>query len=198
MIDLLGSGNHGQTPLDSDEVDGLIPSWITTQGDLDRAEQGNIAKAELWAARLSLTPAVVLDEPFVRRLHKRMFGDVWRWAGTYRHSNKNIGVDHWQIVQEIGQLLANANHWVDNDTFPRDELVVRVHHRLVWIHPFANGNGRISRLAADLLLESLGEKRFSWGASLAADPAELRRVYIDALRAADAGDVEPLVDFVRL
>lgn len=197
MIDLLG-GEHGQTPIDPGEADGLIPSWITTQSDLDRAEQENIAKAQLWAVRLRLTPAAVLDEPFLRRLHKRMFGDVWRWAGTYRRSNKNIGVDHWQIVQEIGQLLANANHWIGNDTLPHNELVVRFHHKLVWIHPFANGNGRTSRLAADLLAESVGEARFSWGASLAADPAELRRVYIDALRTADAGDVAPLVDFARL
>jgi Fic-DOC domain mobile mystery protein B len=198
VIDLLGGGEHDQTPLDPDEADGLIPSWITTQGDLDRAEQENVAKAQLWAVRLRLTPAATLDEAFLRRLHKRMFSDVWRWAGTYRRSNKNIGVDHWQIIQEIGQLLGNANYWLENDTFSYDELVARFHHRLVWIHPFANGNGRASRLAADLLAESVGEVRFSWGASLATNPAELRRAYIDALRAADAGDVAPLLDFVRL
>jgi Fic-DOC domain mobile mystery protein B len=197
-LHFLAGGSAGQTPLDPDEARRLIPSWVATHGDRDRAEQENIARAELWTRGRRLRPTVILTERFVRRLHQRMFGEVWQWAGTYRTSNKNIGADYWRIAEEIGQLLGNALYWVENEVYERDELAVRFHHKLVWIHPFPNGNGRLSRMAADLLVEALGGERLNWGAALAAeDPAAARQTYIEALQAADGGDIAPLIAFTR-
>jgi len=192
------AGSADQTPLDPDEAAALIPSWVSTRGDLDRAEQENILRAGAWTRGRRFRPAALLAESFIRQLHRRMFGEVWKWAGSYRTSNKNIGVDYWRIVEEIGQLLGNALYWVENAVYERDELAVRFHHRIVSIHPFPNGNGRLSRTAADLLVEALGGERFSWGTALAAeDAAAARRTYIEALQAADGGDIAPLLAFAR-
>ncbi len=196
-MNFLAGGSAGQTPLDSDEAKALIPSWVATRGDLNRAEQENILRADAWTRSRRFRPEAVLAESFIRQLHRRMFGEVWQWAGSYRSSNKSIGVDYWRIVEEIGQLLGKALYWVENEVYEHDELAVRFHHRLVWIHPFPNGNGRVSRTAADLLVEALGGERFIWGAALAADPAATRQAYIAALQAADRGDVTPLVAFAR-
>lgn len=193
----LAGGGDGQTPLEPDEVDALIPSWVATRADLDRVEQDNIARALRWLRDRRTSSDELLSERFVRQLHEQMFKDVWKWAGRYRVSNKNIGVDRTLIVEEIGKLLANATYWVENDVFPPDEIAVRLHHGLVSIHPFSNGNGRHTRLAADTLIESLGAPTFSWGAELAGDPVELRRCYIEALQAADAGEIVPLLQFAR-
>lgn len=194
----LAGGSASQTPLDPDEAAALIPSWISTRGDLDRAEQENIVRAEAgWRGR-RFRPAALLTESFIRQQHRRMFGEVWKWAGSYRTSNKNIGVDYWRIVEEIGQLLGNVLYWVENEVYERDELAVRFHHRLAWIHPFPNGNGRLSRTAADLLVEALSGERFGWGAALAVeDAAGARRIYIEALHAADGGDFAALIAFAR-
>jgi Fic-DOC domain mobile mystery protein B len=197
-VPFLAGADAGQTPLDGDELDGLIPSWVVTHEDLNRAEEDNITRAVIWAAGRTFTPREILTESFIRQSHHRMFALVWRWAGTYRTTNKNIGAEHWLIVEQVAGLLGDAIYWVDNQVYEGDELAVRFHHRLVQIHPFANGNGRASRELADLLVASLGGVRFSWGAALAADdPAEARRLYIEALRAADAGDIEPLTAFAR-
>ena len=194
----LAGGDAGQTPLDDDEAAALIPSWVSTRADLNRAEEENIARGASWASRRSLDADGILSEPFIRQLHKRMFGDVWRWAGTYRTTNKNIGVDHWLIRDQLAKLLDDARYWVENGVYERDELAVRFHHRLVAIHPFPNGNGRLCREIADLLVEALGGERFSWAAALAAnDLAEARRRYIAALQAADRGEIAPLLAFAR-
>jgi Fic-DOC domain mobile mystery protein B len=192
----LSGGEAGQTPLDGDEAESLIPSWVATREDLNQAEEENIARALVWARRSRPPADDILTERFIRQFHKRMFGDVWRWAGTYRTSNKNIGVDYWLIAEQLGQLLENCRYWIENSTFEPDELAVRFHHRLVAIHPFPNGNGRLSRAIADELVVALGGERFLWGASIA-DPEERRCVYIEALRAADDGDVTALVAFAR-
>lgn len=193
----LGGAEPGQTPLELDEAEQLIPSWISTRGDLDSAEQENIADAVEWALRTVRAPSEVLDEGFLRRLHRRMFGEVWRWAGSYRTSARNIGVDAWRIVDEMGALLADARYWVEHDTYAHDELAVRFHHRLVGIHAFPNGNGRHARLAADLLIRSLGAPTFTWGIDRDEDPGSLRTAYIAAILAADAGEIEPFLAFVR-
>ncbi len=194
----LAGGDDGQTPLDADEMDGLIPAWIATREDLNRAEQENILRAEAAIGRRARRPDRLLTESSVRQLHRRMFEEVWQWAGRYRTSNKNIGVDHWRISEEIGQLLGDARYWVENSVYEPDELVVRFHHRLVAIHPFPNGNGRLARAVGDLLVVALGGKRFTWGVALAAaDPAGARRAYISALQTADRGDINPLVAFAR-
>ena len=194
----LAGGSSGQTPLDPDEAEALIPSWVATRADLNRAEEENILRTEAWLIGRRFRPLAILTESFVRRLHRRMFGEVWQWAGTYRTSDKNIGVEPWRIVEEIGRLIGDARYWVENEVHKPDELAVRFHHRLVWIHPFPNGNGRLARTAADLLDEAMGGERFSWGRDLAEeDPATARQDYITALQTADHGDLALLLRFAR-
>lgn len=194
-MNYLAGDADGQTPLDHDEAAQLRPASITNRGELDIVEQANIVQATRWAFSRTRRPNAILDEPFLRRLHKRMFGDVWRWAGDYRRTPRNLGIDWWLIPGEIAQLVGDARYWVDARTYDVDELCVRFHHRLVAIHPFPNGNGRHARLAADILSASLGGVEFSWGRGLDLGPGELRARYIGALQAADAGDLAELVVF---
>jgi Fic-DOC domain mobile mystery protein B len=193
----LAGDADGQTPLDHDEAAQLRLVSITTRGELDIAEQASIAQATRWALSRTRRPYSVLDEPFLRRLHKRLFGDVWRWAGDYRRTSRNLGVDWWLIPAEIAQLLGDAHYWVDHRTYDVDEVCVRFHHRLVAIHPFPNGNGRHARLAADVLCASLGGAAFSWGRGIDVEPHVVRATYIAALQAADAGDPADLISFAR-
>lgn len=190
----------GATPLDADELASLIPGHITTQGELNEWEQLNIVEGERWARRQRKE---ILDEGFLRQLHKQMFGETWKWAGEFRKSDKNIGVDWRHIGVELKKLLDDVRYQVEHGSFPADEIAVRFHHRLVAIHPFPNGNGRHARLMADLLVERLGQPRFSWGSkSLPAnaglvDATDTRTDYIAALQAADARDIAPLIAFAR-
>ena len=186
----------GQTPLNPDETAGLIPRHIETMGALNDWEQENILLATKWLRRAKISE--VLSEDFCRDLHRRMFDKTWKWAGTFRKSDKNIGCDWTLIAVKLNQLLGNAKYWVDNQTFPPDELAARFHHALVWIHPFPNGNGRHSRMMADALLKQLGQKAFSWGGSgNLVSASEVRARYLAALRAADKGDFSELLAFVR-
>ncbi len=146
---LLGGATDGQTPLDPDEAEGLLRRTITTLGELDEVEQENIAKAIPWALRTARGAADIMTEAFLRDLHHRMYGDVWRWAGTYRRSNRNIGVEWWQVPTEIAALVGDGRYWLESGTLAPAELCVRFTHRLVsHVHPFPNGNGRHSRLVA--------------------------------------------------
>jgi Fic-DOC domain mobile mystery protein B len=186
----------GQTPLDADEASGLLPAHISTQGELDEWEAENIHNAQQWLLRQKTVD--VLSDHFCRELHKRMFCDTWKWAGTFRKTGKNIGCEWTQIGVQLRQLMGNVNYWLEQGVFPLDEVATRFHHQLVWIHPFANGNGRHARLMADVLLRQNQGQDFSWGSSVNLVPAnETRKRYIDALRAADAGDYQPLLIFVR-
>jgi len=194
MTDPLLEQGEGATPLTVEDREGLLPSYISLRSELNEAEQANILEAEGWAFARRRD---VLDEKFLRNLHKRMFGDVWRWAGTFRRSNKNIGIDAYLIPQELRQLIDNCRYWIESGTYEPDEIATRFHHRLVEIHPFPNGNGRHARLATDLLLTALGRARFTWGQSKLVDPAATRRTYISALQAADHHDLGPLLEFVR-
>lgn len=183
------------TPLTPEERDGLIPSHVALRGELNELEQQNILAASVWAFGRKRDP---FSETFALGLHKRMFDQVWRWAGQFRTSNKNIGVDHRTAQVRLRQALDDARYWVDHKTYSHDEIAVRFHHALVFIHPFPNGNGRWSRLMADLLIVSLGGKRFSWGGAQTLRSAdETRRAYIAALRAADNHDFAPLIAFSR-
>lgn len=139
----------------------------------------------------------VLDERFLDNLHQRMFRNVWRWAGAHRRSGKNVGVDAYRIPQELSQLIDDCRYWIEHGTYNQDEIAARFHHRLVWIHPYPNGNGRHARLSTDLLLVALGRERFSWGSRNLIDPGQTRENYIAALRAADLHDMQPLLEFVR-
>lgn len=188
---------HGATPLDPDEATGLVPSHITTQGDLNAWEQINIIQGERWATRQKKRD--LLDEGFIRDLHRQMFDKTWQWAGTFRKTNKNIGVDSTQVAVKLRNLLDNTKYQIENQVFDVDELAVRFHHQLVWIHAFPNGNGRHARLMADLLAMRLGRPRLSWGGGEAAitQVGVLRDQYLSALRAADRGQFNDLIAFAR-
>lgn len=188
----------GQTPIDDDEkLDLRIPS-ITMRAELDEFEQLNILSAMEWTLMRSFTAAEVLTEQFVRALHARMYGDVWRWAGEFRRSNKNIGVDKHEIGVALRTLIDDCRYWIANGTYDRDEVAVRFKHRLVAIHCFVNGNGRHARLMADVLVSRvLGGPVFTWGGRSLADGGAARESYLGALRAADAGSIAPLLAFAR-
>lgn len=184
----------GATPLDADELASLIPGHIITQGELNEWEQLNIVQGDTWARKQRKD---ILDEGFLRRLHQQMFGQTWRWAGTFRKSDKNIGVDWLRIGVELKNLLDDVRYQVEHSSLSPDEIAVRFHHRLVAIHPFPNGNGRHARLMADLLADRLGRPRFTWGSASLVDANETRQRYITALQAADARDMAPLLAFAR-
>lgn len=183
------------TPLEAEEREQLIPTYITNRAELNEVEQIGIADADRWA--FARKRGNVLDEDFLTALHRRMFGEVWRWAGTFRASERNIGVDPLQIGVQLRQLVGDVRYWIEHGTYSPDEIAARFHHKLVWIHPFPNGNGRHARLAADLLVVRLGGTRFTWGSVNLVVAAETRRRYVQALRAADRHDIAPLLAFVR-
>lgn len=197
MTDILQEPNDA-TPLAPEEREGLKQSWITHRRDLNEAEQENILKGAAWAHRRRMGKAAeLLDDAFTAALHKRMFGDVWKWAGSYRQTERNIGIEAYRIAVEVRNLFGDVRYWVEHATYPADEIAVRLHHRLVAIHPFPNGNGRHARLMADLLIEKLGGAPFSWGGGSLTDVGELRANYIAALKAADGHDIGPLLAFAR-
>lgn len=182
------------TPLTPEEREGLIPSHVTLRRELNELEQQNILEADTWAFNRKRNP---VNEAFVRTLHGRMFGNVWRWAGSYRTSNKNIGVGRDQIQNRLNETLNDVEYWIENKTYAPDEIAARFHHALVFIHPFPNGNGRWSRLMADILIVRLGQPRFTWGRSSLRAVDESRKNYIEALGAADNHDITNLLAFVR-
>jgi Fic-DOC domain mobile mystery protein B len=194
MTDPLAPQDNAGTELAEEEREGLIPSYITLRSELNEAEQANILEAEEWA---SARKRDVREEKFLNNLHKRMYGNVWRWAGQYRTTGKNIGIDAYRVSTELRQLLDDCRYWIENETYESDEIAARFHHRLVSIHCYPNGNGRHARLAADLLLKSMGQERFSWGGKNLVDVGETRERYIAALRTADEHDYGPLLEFVR-
>ena len=186
----------GATPLDPDERQGLKFGHITTRGELDELEQANIEDGLTWVSRRRRFD--VFDDAQVRELHRRLFGDVWNWAGDYRLTEKNIGIDPNQISVQLRILLDNARYWAEHSVYPPLEAAARFHHRMVQIHPFPNGNGRHARIAADIMLEEVyAHPPIEWasGFDLQADN-ERRKAYIAALRAADAGEFDPLLTFV--
>jgi Fic-DOC domain mobile mystery protein B len=191
---LFDEDDEANTPLEPEEREQLIPSYITLRRELNEAEQINIADAAKWLASRKRD---VLDEKFLRTLHTRMFGKVWKWAGDYRKTPRNIGVEAWRIPMDVAQTIDDAKFWVANSTFSADEIAVRFSHRLVAIHPFPNGNGRFSRMVGDLFVQQLGQPRFSWGSQNLVDATTTRRAYVEALRAADAHDLSLLIAFAR-
>ena len=183
------------TPLTPEEQRELIPAHIAYRHELNQAEQENILRAQDWA--LGRRRSDLLSERFVKDLHKRMFGDVWRWAGNFRTTERNLGIPYHDIPVALRQLLDDVKAWIQYNSYPPDEIAVRFHHRFVLIHPFPNGNGRHSRLMADLLVMQLGQERFSWGRANLQHAGDVRRRYIDALCTADNHDIEPLRAFAR-
>lgn len=188
----------GQTPLDEDEMEGLLIPSIATRAELDEFEQQNIEQAMQWTLGRSLKPGVIFTEDFIRTVHKRMYGDVWAWAGSFRKTNKNIGVDKWQIPIELKTLSDDAKYWYENNTFPPDEMALRFKHRLVSFHCFPNGNGRHSRLMADIIIDKIyGQPLFSWGTLKDTNEGDARKSYLKAVKTADQGDYSLLLAFAR-
>jgi Fic-DOC domain mobile mystery protein B len=195
MNDPLGPQHDGGTPLTEEEKEGLIPSYITLRRELNEAEQENILEAQEWAFARKRD---VLDEKFLKELHRRMYRHVWQWAGEYRKTAKNVGdVDAYRIPTKLRGLLDDCRHWIEHETYEPDEIATRFHHRLVFIHCYPNGNGRHARMATDLFLRSAGCEPFSWGCASLTSPGETRDRYMAALRAADKHDYGPLLKFVR-
>ena len=194
MSDIFDQPDDAATPLTEAEKRDLKPAYIATRAELNAAEQENIALGQDWALRRRRD---ILTDSFVKTLHLHMFNDVWRWAGEFRTSERNIGIDHWEIPVALRVLLDDTKTWIEHTAYPPDEIAVRFHHRLTQIHPFPNGNGRHARLIADLLIIQLGGERFSWGRGSLREPGELRKRYIAALREADNHNIEPLLKFAR-
>lgn len=189
---------NGQTPLDEEEKDGLLILTIATRGELDEFEQQNIEKAVQWILGRTFKPELFFTEDFVRMLHKRMYADVWAWAGEFRKTNKNIGVDKWKIPSDLKYLLDDAKYWHENNTYTQDEIAVRFKHRIVSIHCFPNGNGRHSRLLADIIIEKIYKQPvFSWGTANLSDEGDTRKSYLKAVKTADTGDYSLLLAFAR-
>lgn len=188
----------GQTPLDEEEKNGLLIPSISTRKELDEFEQKNIEQAIQWLMSKRFKVDTILSEEFIKLLHKQMFGEVWAWAGEFRKSNKNLGIDRWKISTELKNLLDDTLYWIQKTTYPAEEIGIRFKHRLVSIHCFPNGNGRHSRLMADIIIEKIFNKPpYSWGAESDDKDNENRRHYIDAVQAADNNDYRLLLAFAR-
>jgi len=195
-LDLIYIG--GQTPLDEDEKEGLLISTIATREELDEFEQQNIEGAIKWSMSKKIKPDKLFTESFIKNVHKRMYKDVWLWAGAFRKTNKNIGVDRWQIAIELKNLLDDAGFWIESNTYSPDEIAIRFKHRIVSIHCFSNGNGRHSRLIADMIIEKIFDRPvFTWGAGNLSKESENRKQYLNALKLADLGNYETLLRFAR-
>lgn len=187
----------GATPLDPDEIEGLKFKHVSTRGELNQLEQASITDGIKWLNKQKNPD--VLTEGFVCELHRKLFGLVWKWAGKFRKTEKNIGVDPFQIAIQLRNLLDDTKFWIEHNIYPPRELAVRFHHRLVYIHPFPNGNGRHARVMADAVLTKLlKEPALDWAGEYSLEAMNERRIeYIKALRAADAHDYRALLDFVR-
>lgn len=188
----------GQTPIEEEEKEELMIKTISTRGELDEFEQQNIEKAIEWTLNRKFGINEILQEKFIIKVHKQMFSNVWKWAGKFRKTNKNIGVDKFQISTEIKYLLDNCNYWIENKTYNNDEITIRFKHRLVQIHLFPNGNGRHSRLCADILIShGFGESIFSWSGKDLTKRGIARTKYLSAISEADKGNFKPLLEFAR-
>ena len=190
--------NDGQTPLDEDEKEGLLIKSIATRGELDEFEQQNIEDAIQWSLTRKFKSDQILNEPFILALHKRMYGKVWSWSGEYRKTNKNIGVDKLDIPVALRSLIDDASYWLEHNVYEPEEFAIRFKHRLVSIHCFPNGNGRHSRMIADIIIEKIFQQPvFSWGSKSLSDENDSREKYLIAIRKADKGDFELLLKFAR-
>ncbi len=186
---------EGATPIDGDELEGLLPKHISFQTELNAWEQLNILEAEKWAFGTPHDDLLTLDS--IKRLHLKMFGETWRWAGQFRKTLKNIGEPAHEIPQELLKLCGDVQAQLDYRSSPLEEIAIRLHHRMVLIHPFSNGNGRHGRIFTDLLLTRYQAKRFSWGRDDLLSPTQTRMIYIKALREADRGNIMPLLEFAQ-
>jgi len=193
---LLASTKGGNTPLSPEELADLIPN-LATKEELNEWERENILRAREWAVGDRTVASDLASAGYVRKLHAKMFDQTWKWAGDYRRSEKNIGTPFHEIRERLMALFGDVRYWIENKTYPPDEIAIRFHHRLVLIHPFPNGNGRHARLIADVMAMKLGRLSFTWGSANLVKEGEARTKYLEAIRAADHGDMQPLLKFAR-
>jgi Fic-DOC domain mobile mystery protein B len=198
MTDDLFAADESNTALGPEEQLDLIPS-LSTRAELNEAERANIHAARVWAMRpRTLKRSDLLTDAFARELHKRMFNQTWRWAGRYRKTEKNLGWEVARITEGMRNAFDDARAWMEFSTYSLYEAAVRLHHRLVVIHPWPNGNGRHSRLIADVMIAASKGEELTWGSrgNLVAI-GDARRRYIEAIQQADAGIFEPLLAFAQ-
>lgn len=189
----------GQTQIDLDEKKDLMIQTISSKKELDEFEQMNIEKAIEWTYKMKWNKEQVFTEHFIKLVHKKMFSDVWKWAGDFRKTNKNIGVDKFQISMKLKNLIDDCKYWIDNSIYDAEEICIRFKHKLVFIHLFPNGNGRHSRLMADILIDKVFQKQiFTWGSNEINVEGDIRSLYLSGLREADKGNYKPLIQFSRL
>ncbi|MDA0686381.1 MAG: mobile mystery protein B [Bacteroidetes bacterium] len=189
---------EGQTPIDEEEKLGLKVPIVSVKRELDEFEQKNIEDAMLWSLSNRWEARTVFSAEFLKKVHKQMFKQVWSWAGQYRMTNKNIGVEYWKVASEAKQLIDDAHHWYEYNVYVRLELAIRFKHRLVSIHCFPNGNGRHSRLMADIIMSHVYKQPvFTWGSRSSLPASEIRSTYIRALKQADRGEFGPLIEFAE-
>jgi len=188
----------GQTPIDEEEKEDLLLPTISTRRELDEFEQANIEKAIEWSLKIQDTRDQLLSIEFIKELHFRMFSEVWGWAGAFRKSNKNIGVDKYMIEEELCKLTDDCRYWIENRIYPEDEIAIRYKFRMVSIHPFPDGNGRHSRISGDILVSKAFKRPvFSWGGNMIGEEGESRKRYLESLYMADKGDMGALITFAR-
>lgn len=193
---MVKKSDENKTSLDPNEISGLKLPHIITRQELDIWEQDNILESFNWTEQQKSEN--LLTEKFIFELHKRMFCNVWEWSGTYRKTNKNIGIDWWKIPVELRNLLEDVRYWISENTYGSYEIAVRFHYRLVSIHVFPNGNGRHARMMADLIIEKIFNKKpFTWGSKNLSKKGIARKIYLDSLKKADQGDFEDLIRFAR-
>jgi Fic-DOC domain mobile mystery protein B len=186
----------GATPLDPDEIQGLLPDHITLQNQLNEFEEANIGQAREWAyTRRRGDP---LDREFICTVHRRMFDATWRWAGDFRRSDKKLGCMWTEVPVRLYQLTGDVRAQLEYNAYPPAEIAARYHHRLVSIHPFPNGNGRHARFMADLLLKDFTGNVFTWGQDTLGGAGAARTAYIQALQAGDGGNYTPLLTFLGI
>ena len=190
---------EGDTLLSPEELDDLIPKHITNRNQLDEVEQNNIEDAFQWLLSKKVDSIEhLISTDFQNELHKKMLGKVWKWAGKIRSRKTNIGVNHLQIEISRKQLYDDAIFWFQNETFDPIELALRFHHRLVKIHCYPNGNGRHSRIIADLMLEKVFKAApLNWKGNDFVNINKFRTKYIAALKEADKGNYVPLLECVE-
>lgn len=192
----LATTSDGNTPLSPEELADLIPN-LATKEELNEWERENILLAREWATSDRTAPVQMVSDQYIRKLHERMFDQTWKWAGLYRLTQKNIGVPVHQIRERLMALFGDVRYWIENKTYSLDEIAVRFHHRLASIHPFPNGNGRHARLIAEVLVMKLGNTAFTWGSANLVEEGMTRTRYLEAIRAADDGEIQPLLQFAR-
>jgi Fic-DOC domain mobile mystery protein B len=197
LSDIFQAKDH-ETPLTEEEQLELIPS-LSTRAELNEAERTNILQARIWAMRpRTLKRDDLLTDVFGRELHQRMFDHIWKWAGAYRKTERNLGWEVHRLTEGVYNAFADARVWLQSDTYPLQESAVRLHHQLVRVHPWPNGNGRHARLMADILVQSRGGAELTWGAGAdIVTPGNARAKYIECILKADAGDFAPLFAFAR-